>query len=304
MALHSVDGPDAFGADEGVDVDADAGFFDMSPAGAEQVTLQIRSMMERAWEYIAIAYQGRAHIALGYETWDEYVDDRLSDLRLTVPRQERGAVVRSLSRAQMSLRAIAKVLGVDVATVHRALGGTDPAGRAERDGADEAAPIRGRDGKQYPRRRRPTATPCAICGEVHDGDPDECPWDLFAQGLGPRPERRDGRSGASVDDRQRGEMVEVKADRPDDTGADSSPQSTTADEVQAATILDSVTRAVCLVDELAMLPELVDEIEVSDVAAGPAELAAGIRELVEHLRVQAAAIGSLADRLERIAPTR
>ena len=31
-------------------------------------------MMERAWEYIAIAYQGRAHIALGYASWDEYVD--------------------------------------------------------------------------------------------------------------------------------------------------------------------------------------------------------------------------------------
>ncbi len=98
----------------------------MSPAGAEQVTLQIRSMMERAWEHIAIAYQGRAHIALGYATWDEYVDDRLSDLWLTVPREQRGAVVRSLSKAQMSLRAIAKVLGVDVATVHRALGARDP----------------------------------------------------------------------------------------------------------------------------------------------------------------------------------
>lgn len=102
------------------------GFFEMSPAGAEQVTLQIRSMMERAWEHIAIAYQGRAHIALGYATWDEYVDDRLSDLWLTVPREQRGAVVRSLSKAQMSLRAIAKVLGVDVATVHRALGARDP----------------------------------------------------------------------------------------------------------------------------------------------------------------------------------
>src|SRR5690349_11038446 len=113
MALHSVDRPDGAGSGSGVDVDADAGFFEMSPAGAEQVTLQIRSMMERTWEYIAIAYQGRAHIALGYATWDQYVDDRLSDLRLTVPREQRGAVVQSLSRAQMSLRAIAKVLGVD-----------------------------------------------------------------------------------------------------------------------------------------------------------------------------------------------
>ncbi|ACV76854.1 helix-turn-helix domain-containing protein [Nakamurella multipartita] len=308
MALHSVRGSDGFGADEGVDVDADAGFFEMSPAGAEQVTLQIRSMMERAWEYIAIAYQGRAHIALGYETWDEYVDDRLGDLRLTVPRQERGAVVQSLSRAQMSLRAIAKVLGVDVATVHRALGADDPAGAAGREGVDDASPIRGRDGKQYPRRCRPTAmaVTCSICGEVHEGDPDECPWDLFAQGLGPRPVRQDCRSGASVDCREREEVVEVAvtSDHPEEAGATSSPDSTIDEEVQAATIVDSVTRAVFLVGELATLPELIEEIELVGVSAEPAELAAGIRELIEHLRVQAAAIVTLADRLERIAPQR
>ena len=33
----------------------------------------------------------------------------------------------------------------------------------------------------------------------------------------------------------------------------------------ALTIVDSVTRAVCIVDELASLPELVDEIEVAGI---------------------------------------
>jgi hypothetical protein len=97
VPLHTVEGQDGSLAGGGVDADA-AVFFEMSPASAEQITLQIRSMMERAWEYVAIAYQGRAHLALGYESWDEYVDARLGDLRLTVPRQERGAVVQSLSR--------------------------------------------------------------------------------------------------------------------------------------------------------------------------------------------------------------
>lgn len=303
MALHSVRGPDAPGADEGVDVDAEAGFFKMSPASAEQVTLQIRSMMERAWEYIAIAYQGRAHIALGYASWDEYVDDRLGDLRLTVPRQERGVVVQSLSRAQLSLRAIAKVLGVDPATVHRALAANDPAGT---DDVEKPAPIRGRDGKSYPRRRRPAAAPCSICGEVHDGNPDECPWDLFAQGLGPRPDLLDCRTGASADHRERAEVVEIEApsDRYMEDGVDSVPERTTVEEVQAATIVDSVTRAVCLVDELATLRELVDEIEDAGVSAEEAGLVAGIRELIRHLRVQAVAIATLADRLERIAAPR
>lgn len=305
MVLHSVEGPTGFDSDDGADVDA--GFFEMSPASAEQVTIQIRSMMERAWEYIAIAYQGRAHIALGYDSWDKYVDDRLGDLRLTVPRQERGAVVQSLLRAQMSLRAIAKVLGVDVATVHRALGTDDRAGDAGREGTEDAAPIRGRDGKQYPRRRRPMATiaTCSICGEVHKGDPDECPWDLFAQGLGPRPVRQDGRPGASMENRERMEVVDIVV-RPDhaDAVVHSSPETTTAEELQVETIVDTVTRAVCLVDELAPLPELVEEIEVAGAAAELAELAAGIRELIEHLRAQAVAMATLADRLERIAPPR
>lgn len=109
-----------------------------------------------------------------------------------------------------------------------------------------------------------------------------------------------------MDSRKRAEVVEVKvpSDHPEEAGLDSSAESTTSEEVQAATIVDSVARAVCLVDELATLPELVDEIEVAGVPVGEAELADGIRELIKHLRVQAAAIVTLADRLERIAPPR
>ena len=70
-----------------MNVDEDSAVFELSPASAEQVTQQIRTMVERTWEYIAIAYQGRAYAALGYRSWDEYVDDRLGDLRLTVPRR-------------------------------------------------------------------------------------------------------------------------------------------------------------------------------------------------------------------------
>lgn len=69
----------------------------------------------------------------------------------------------------------------------------------------------------------------------------------------------------------------------------------------APTVADSVTRAVCLVDELDALPQLVDEIEVVGVGAIETAVAAGIRELIEHLRAQAAAMVSLVDRLERIA---
>jgi hypothetical protein len=80
------------------------------------------------------------------------------------------------------------------------------------------------------------------------------------------------------------------------------PEPANVEEVRVPTIVDSVTRAVCLVEELATLPQLVDEIEVAGASAGKAGIVDGIRELIEHLRAQAAAMVSLVDRLERLAP--
>ena len=96
-------------ATEIVDPDADVGFWSMSPASAEQVTVQIRTVLDRAWEFIALAYKGRAFIALGYANWDAYVDARFGDLRIAVPREHRAQVVAELAGVRMSCRAIAKV---------------------------------------------------------------------------------------------------------------------------------------------------------------------------------------------------
>jgi hypothetical protein len=54
------------------------------------------------------------------------------------------------------------------------------------------------------------------------------------------------------------------------------------------------------VDELATLPQLVDDIEVAGATAG-AEVVDVIRELFEH-RAQAATMVELVDRLERLTP--
>ncbi len=275
----------------GVEPDEEAHLFKMSPASAEQVTTQIRSMLERAWEYIAIAYQGRAYLALGYQTWDEYVEDRLGNLRLTVPREERAQAVAALSDANMSLRAIAKVLGVSPATAYRDLAGA----KHEPDNtAGDAGPIgvRGRDGKQYPRRKKTAEVECALCGETHPAGTQECPWDLFAQGRGPRPGSQD------PDDAP----PPRPAPSSGDDGSREQPYGATVVQLVPGTDLgDAVTRAVCIVDELAVLPELVEEIEVAGVPAGEDGLIRGVRELIGHLRRQADAIVSLANRLERIA---
>jgi hypothetical protein len=77
--LHAADGALA-----DLDADSDVGFFSMSSASAEQVTVQIRTVLDRGWQYIALAYTGRAFVALGYPTWDAYVDARFGDFRIAV----------------------------------------------------------------------------------------------------------------------------------------------------------------------------------------------------------------------------
>jgi len=170
------------------DADSDVGFFSMSPASAEQVTVQILTVLDRGWQYIALAYKGRAFVALGYPTWDAYVDARFGDFRIAVPREHRQQAVAALAGVRMSVRAIASLLGVGVGTVHREMVSLQgvPDGTPDR---EDQSPTLGMDGKQYPRRRRPAAaSKCTTCGETHPAGTTNCPWDLFAQGRGPRPE--------------------------------------------------------------------------------------------------------------------
>jgi hypothetical protein len=278
-----------------VEPDEEAHLFKMSPASAEQVTIQIRSLLERSWEFIAIAYQGRAYLALGYQTWDEYVDDRLGDLRLTVPREERTQAVAALSSAKMSLRAIAKVLGVSPATAYRDLAGAKP---NPDDATEDASPIgvRGRDGKRYPKRRKAPTAECALCGETHPAGALDCPWDLFAQGRGPRPGAQD------PDDAQ----PPLPAPPGDDDEPHGQPSGATVVQlVPGLDLCDALTRAVCIVDELAILPDLVEEIEAAwrstRSIASKSSVKEGVRELIEHLRVQAELIADVVVRLERVA---
>ena len=64
--------------------------------------------------------------------------------------------------------------------------------------------------------------------------------------------------------------VEERPEPPKGVDADAHPERDTVEEFHAPTIVDSDTQAVCLVDELATLPQLVDEIEVAGVSAGEA----------------------------------
>lgn len=161
----------------------------------------------------------------------------------------------------MSLRAIAKVLRVRVATAYRDLS----SGGSDRCDVEESAPIavKGRDGKEYRNRRKVSVLACAICGDTHDAGVDECAWDLFAQGLGPRPD-----SGRRQDDQRPRHEV------PPATNHDGrSPDGLAPPPVPGSSVVDDVTRAVCVIDELFGLPELGSPVEREvDVQDGPRPL--------------------------------
>lgn len=103
---------------------------------AERLTERIRltavSFMEtrdKLARYVREAQEGRAHEALGYRSWTEYIAQVFSDtplMRLT--RDERRVIVADLAEQGMSTRAIAPVVGVHHDTVASDVRATAPVG--------------------------------------------------------------------------------------------------------------------------------------------------------------------------------
>ena len=101
----------------------------MSRDDAERLTERIRltavSFMEtrdKLARYVREAQEGRAHEALGYRSWTEYIAQVFSDtplMRLT--RDERRVIVADLSEQGMSTRAIAPIVGASHETVSKDL---------------------------------------------------------------------------------------------------------------------------------------------------------------------------------------
>ena len=293
------------------DPDGDVDFFAMSAASAEQVTVQIRTLLGRGWEYVALAYQGRAFLALGYADWDAYVDARFGDLRITVPREHRHHAVAALTGASMSIRAIAKLLGVGVGTVHREMTGRTGVPNGTPDPQSLPPSTLGRDGKHYPRRTT-TAALCRTCGEHHPNDPEACPWELYAQGTGPQPSdplprgsepaeiRTRGTTGRTS--RSRATLPDAKGRKPIQLPIPDVPTSTTA----IRGVLDTIERAECLLDQIPDLEPLNAELDAANDVAQPPEgdrkePTSRVRALEHSLRDQIAVLTGLLERLGRIA---
>jgi hypothetical protein len=109
-------------------------------------------------------------LALGYESWPDYIKGEFRHAPLAMPRDERRAVVALLRGQGMSTRTIAAATGLGKDTVHRELSGVanetpEPGDVIDVEPAPRPAPVPiiGLDGKTYqpkpvepkPRRRQP-----------------------------------------------------------------------------------------------------------------------------------------------------
>lgn len=112
---------------------------------ARDLTDQIRVGLEGVFQLIKAAYRGRAWVALGYASWDQYVTREFGNLHLRPPREKRQEVVRSLSEAGMSIRSISSATQLGATTVRRARGRSGvPNGTP-----DDGRRVLGQDGKSY-----------------------------------------------------------------------------------------------------------------------------------------------------------
>lgn len=136
----------------------------LTSQAARDLTDQIRTGLEGVYQWIKAAYRGRAWIALGYGSWDEYVTREFGNLSLRPPREDQPQIIASMRDAGMSVRAISSATQLSVGTVHAELPST-----VQNRTVDSGNPskVTGVNGKSYaakqPRKEQSTA-----CGENND----------------------------------------------------------------------------------------------------------------------------------------
>jgi hypothetical protein len=135
---------------------------DLDERDAIALTGRIKSAIGDLMILVAKAWQGRVWIALGYDSWPDYIKGEFNHAPLSLPREERKAVVVLLRGQGMSPRAIAPAVGVGRQTVNDDLSGDQNWSPAE------AVPVTGLDGKVYPKPKP----------EPPEPKPEE-PWRIY-----------------------------------------------------------------------------------------------------------------------------
>ncbi|MEU6342172.1 hypothetical protein ABZ883_14665 [Streptomyces sp. NPDC046977] len=119
---------------------------------ADRIRSGMRVLAEWQQDVIA-AYAARDWDALGYDTWDGYLDGEYGEHRVRLPREQRREIVAGMSAAGMSTRAIGSAVGAGNATVHRDIQATVSDGT---DGQPQA--VLSLDGRERP-ATRPASEP-------------------------------------------------------------------------------------------------------------------------------------------------
>lgn len=144
-----------------VRVEGPSAWPELSADGAQGVTERIRRATVTALDALADiddairqAYEGRAWIALGYDTWEAYCSTEFAHTRMWSTVEERHARTSALREGGLSVRAIAAVLGVAKSTADRDVAAslsTVPGGTVD------TSRSTGRDGRSLPSQRGSSA---------------------------------------------------------------------------------------------------------------------------------------------------
>lgn len=132
----------------------------LNEADARELTDQIAEGLADVHSLIVQAWEGRVWEALGFETWDAWIDANFRGLQLRPPREQREEVALSMREAGMSMRAISQATDLSYGTVNRSARSGDPNGSPERD-----SNVVGLDGKSN-KRPAPTAEDAAEFADV------------------------------------------------------------------------------------------------------------------------------------------
>jgi hypothetical protein len=139
----------------------------MGADAARALTDRIRIALTATHWLIIEAFTGRAHNALGYDSWSEYVSAEFAEARMVrIDHEQRLTIVANMRDAGMPLRAIASAIGSSVGTVHRDLAGV-PRGTPDR------STVTGEDGKTYPAQGQSWRQRARLAGFGHPSEAAE-----------------------------------------------------------------------------------------------------------------------------------
>ncbi|MCS4592640.1 hypothetical protein KTJ89_06530 [Brevibacterium sediminis] len=155
---------------------------------ARELTDELRADYGSLQVKISTAWRGRIWLALGYESWQDYLDEEFRDVSLRPPKELQEQVIAELREAGMSTRGIASATDLSQPTVVRRLSVPGDSNESR----ENTEPVIGLDGKRYEREQppKPPATmnhtaENIIDAEVIDEDETEDFGLAFTSGLEP-----------------------------------------------------------------------------------------------------------------------